>query len=105
MQRAEFHWDSILRMVEGLILGVLDKVSISGKWYKRDIRLETLIAKRRLLRRMKGEMLSKNWDIWLDLYCEHFSRNKYGIKKNFEAIRKKSVKYVNCRIASKLQLN
>ena len=98
----DIEFDGIMRLVEGIILGVLDQISISGKWYPRDISLITLESKRQKLEEMRIWFKDDKWTIWLDIYCEYHGYNQRHIKHNFEQIRRKSVKYVNSRIKAKV---
>lgn len=93
--------DGIIRLIEGILLEVLDKCSISGKWYPRDISLKTLKSKRATLKEMYKWLNDDKWQIWLGVYCEHFGRNHRTINKNYLRIRKKSIIYVNNRIKQK----
>jgi len=97
----EIQWHGMMALVEGIILQVLDNISISGKWYPRDISMKRLIEKRRLLRNMLKWFRDDKWQIWLSLYCNHKGYSDTVIRRNFEKIRKKSVKYVNKRIKKK----
>jgi len=99
--KEELRFEGLMRLVEGIILNVLDQCLISGKWENRDISLEALNKKRRILRGMLKWFRDPKWDIWLNIYCKWNGYNKRHIKKNFEKIRKKSVTYVNKRIKVK----
>ena len=39
--REEMKYEGVMRLVSGIILHVLDMVSISGKWTNKDIRITT----------------------------------------------------------------
>lgn len=41
---------------------------------------------------------TKQWDVWLDIYCDYKLYNIFDIKRNFENIRRKSLRYVNSKI-------
>lgn len=101
MEERELDFDGVMRLIEGILLEVLDKSSISGKWYPRDISLKTLKQKKATLHEMYSWLRSDKWDIWLGIYCDHFTRNSRTIKKNYLKIRRKSMIYVNKRIKTK----
>lgn len=97
--------EGIMRLIEGILLEVLDKCSISGKWYPRDISLKTLEEKKRILQEMNRWLKGDKWPIWTDIYCDYYVRNQRTIHKNYLRIRNKSIRYVNKRIKEKkLQL-
>ena len=92
-------FESLMKLIEGIVLLVLDHVSISGKWYPREnISMETLLKKKGLLTDMGKWMKTEDWNIWTGIYSEYSKANRYYIKKKFEKIRKESMKYVNTRI-------
>jgi len=97
----EIEYQGCIRLIEGIILRVLDDISISGKWYNRDLSLNILKKKRTILRQMLKWFRHQNWDILLDIYCNYIGINKKNIKKKFERIRKESVRYTNIRIKEK----
>ena len=96
--KEDVEWEGIQRLVEGIVLHVLDSVAISGKWYPRDIGMKTLLEKRKKLREMGKWMKGWQWDVWVSMYCENKNFVPNIVKKRFEAIRKESTKYVNKRI-------
>jgi hypothetical protein len=100
--KEDIQFDGYMRLIEGIVLSILDNVSISGKWLKKDIALVSLEKKRRVLEEMKLWFKDDKWDIWLNIYCEYHGYNERHIKKNFEKIRRNSVRYVNRRIKNKL---
>lgn len=100
----EYNYEGLMLLVEAIILGVLDNILISGKWVNRDISLLTLVKKKRILFDMKKWFNDDKWDIWLSIYCEYKKYNKKQIKDNFEAIRKRSTKYVNKKIKHKISV-
>lgn len=84
-----------MRLVEGIVLQVLDSISISGKWDDRNLSIITLKGKRKKLREMKQWLSDKRWDVWLDIYTDYYGYKKISIKKNFHKVRGKSVTTVN----------
>ena len=100
--REDIQFEGLMRLVEGIILGVLDQVSISGKWYPRDIGFITLEKKRQTLEDLRVWFKNEQWDIWLNIYCEHHNYSARNIKRNFEKIRRNSVRYVNKKLKEKL---
>lgn len=99
--KEDIKFGGVMRLVEGIILQILDNVSISGKWYPKDIGMDTLMSKKALLKEMNAWLKDWHWDVWVSIYCWHYGYNKRTIKKNFENIRRQSVKYVNKRIKDK----
>lgn len=100
--REDIRWEGLMRLVEDIILGVLDTVLISGKWTNRNIGLVALEKKRQKLEEMRLWFKDYKWSIWLSIYCDHNGYNKRHVKLNFEKIRRNSVKNVNKRIKDKL---
>lgn len=94
----EIQWDATMELVGGIVLHVLDKVSISGKWHNRNIGIDTLLAKRKTLQEMQKWMKTWQWNIWVNIYSQHNKYNGNVIKKRFESIRKKSYSYVSKKI-------
>lgn len=101
--REEFEFEGIMRLVDGIMLHILDSVSISGKWLLKDISMKTLVAKRKTLRNMGKWMKTWQWDVWINIYSQHNSYDNHLIKRRFELIRKESVTYVNQRIEDKIK--
>lgn len=99
--REEMGYEGVMRLVEGIVLHVLDAVSISNKWYPRDISMGTLLIKKQKLNEMRIWMRGWQWSIWVNLYAQHNRYSSHLIKRRFESIRKKSIHYVNKRIYEK----
>ena len=99
--RDEFEWGGIMRLVEGVVLHVLDQISITKKWTNKDISMRTLLAKKKTLKELREWMRGWQWSIWVNIYAEHNRYNNHQIKRKFELIRKKSVRIVNKRIHEK----
>jgi hypothetical protein len=102
MKPEDIQIEGIHRLVDGLVLGILDKISISGKWYNRDISLKTLLQKKDILNEMKEWFKDPKWRIWVSIYCDFNNVNEGVIYDNFSKIRRKSVRYVNKLIRAKL---
>lgn len=100
--KEEIKFEGLMRLVEGIVLQILDRISISGKWHNRDISIISLVKKKEVLDDMRVWFKGYKWDIWLNIYCEYHSRNSRTIKKNFKKIRLQSVRYVNARIKKKM---
>lgn len=99
LDREQLRWESLMRLIEGIMLLVLDHVSISGKWYvRKNISMKVLREKESLLLELEGWMKEENWNTWAHVYGEYSNADYKYIKKNFEKIRKKSLKYVKKRI-------
>lgn len=102
-EKEDVKWQAMMRLVETIILQVLDEVSISGKWYNRkNISSETLLKKKRALYEIGKWTKTKQWDTWISIYTEYVDTNRKNIKTKFEKIRKKSQRYVNKRIKEKI---
>lgn len=97
-KKKDYNYDGIMRLVGGILLLILDHISISGKWYPRKLSMKVLQEKRAKLEEMRLWFKTPAWSIWLNLYCDYHGRNERTIRKNFEQIRRQSVKYVNKRI-------
>jgi hypothetical protein len=102
--KTELQTEGIFRLIEAILLQVLDKVLVSGKWTKRDISLATLEKKLETLKEMEVYLKSDNWDIWVRVYSDYYKTVPHNIKRNFEKLRKKSEKLVRERIKSKLSM-
>ena len=98
-EKEEIKWQATMRLVEAIILQVLDEVSISGKWYNRyNISMMTLNKKKEALYEIGKWMKTKQWDTWCSIYTEYVDTNRTNIKRQFEKTRKKSQRYVTKRI-------
>lgn len=97
----DIQYAGCMNLIEGIVLHVLDSITISGKWYPRDIGMETLLAKKDKLNEMCRWLKGTQWDTWVQIYAEYNHFNHRFIKRRFELIRKKSIKYVNKRIREK----
>lgn len=100
----EYQWDGIMRLIQGIVLLIYDKVAISGKWKNKDISDKALGKKLLVLEEMRIWLKSRKWRIWLSIYCEHYGGNSRTITKNFEKIRRSSVRHVKRRIRERANL-
>ena len=98
----EIQMEAMYRLIEAILLGVLDNVSITGKWKNRDISMTTLMKKKEKLLEMKDYLETEGWRIWLGIYCEYFHRSQLKIDRNFKKICRKSLYHVNKRIREKI---
>ena len=103
IDKEDVEYEGIMRLVEGIMLHVLDSVSISGKWLLKDISMKTLLAKKQTINEMREWMKGEQWAIWVGIYSEHNKYNNHIIKRKFELIRKESIKYVHQRIKAKME--
>lgn len=94
----ELEIEAMYRLIDGILLNVLDMISISRKWDHRKIGLSTLHKKKSLLIEFREYFKTVGWSTWLGIYCEYFVKNKYSMKKRFENIRLTSMKEVNRRL-------
>lgn len=101
--RDEVEFEGIMRLVDGIMLHILDNVAISGKWLLKDIGMKTLLSKKKILGEMRDWMRTWQWDVWLNIYCQHNNYDNHLVKRRFELIRKESTKYVNNRIKNKIE--
>ena len=99
--REEMKYEGVMRLVSGVMLHILDMVSISGKWTNKDIRIITLLEKRRILFNMRRWMKGWQWSIWVNIYAEYNRYSSGMIKKRFHSIREDSIKEVKKRIHEK----
>ena len=105
LSKDAIEFNALMKLIEGIVLLVLDHVSISGKWYPREnISMETLLKKKGLLTDMGKWMKTEDWNIWTGIYSEYSKANRYYIKRKFEKIRKESMKYVNIELKN-IKLN
>jgi len=103
VDKEDLQYHGLMRLVGGIILQVLDNCLISGKWYPRDLSMDVLKKKRKLLKEMLVWFKDPKWDIWLNIYCGWTGFDKRMIKKNFRKIRRQSEIYTNKRIKEKKQ--
>lgn len=96
--REDMEWGGILRLIEGILLHVLDMVSISGKWKKRKISMKTLLLKLHTLKETGKWMKTWQWSVWVNIHSIFNNGDSRFIKKRFENIRRKSIKEVKRRI-------
>lgn len=96
--REDLEWEGLMRLIEGIVLHVLDVVSISGKWYPRHISMHTLLAKKNSIRDMQKWMRGWQWDTWLNIYTDSNNYSSNLIKKKFNNISRASIRYINQRI-------
>lgn len=94
----ELQFYSRMKLVEGIVLHILDSVSISRKWKNKNISMKVLLAKKHTLQEMHKWMKTWQWSIWVNIYSEYFEHNNKLIKKKFENIRRRSISEVNKRI-------
>jgi len=96
--RENYEYDGIMYLIEGIMLHILDAISISGKWPPRHIGTKTLLAKEELLEYYKEWMKGWQWPIWVSIYAQHNGYQPNMIKKKFNTMRNKSLRYVKKRI-------
>lgn len=101
LNQDDIEFEGVMRLIEGIVLHVYDKIAISNKWVNKDIGMKTLLTKKKTLKELGKWMKTWQWDVWVNLFSEHNRYNPKSIKKKFEAIRKKSVSHVNKRIKEK----
>ena len=79
--KEEIEFEGLMRLVAGIVLHILDKVSVSNKWKNKDISMKTLLAKKETLEEMRKWMNAWQWGIWVGIYAEYNNFNSKMIKK------------------------
>ena len=86
--------DGYIRLIEGIILNALDKISISAKWDNRPI-TESMIKHKILnMESMREWINSENCGIWLSVYANETGRNAKQIRKSLKKILRRTTKYI-----------
>lgn len=97
----EIQFEAYMRLVEGVVLHVLDSIAISEKWINKDISMETLLLKKSKIKEMREWLKGWQWETWLNIYAQHKKIGMSLIHRKFIRILNKSNKYVNERIKIK----
>lgn len=89
------NFDGYVRLIEGILLGVLDQISISGKWANRVKTRSMIDRKRAMIDNVKKWLKEEGSDIWIGIYARESGISAKQIKNSFKRVIRRSVKYLN----------
>ncbi len=89
------NFDGYIRLIEGMLLGVLDQISISGKWANREITRSMIDRKRAMITIIKAWFKEEGSDIWIGIYAKETGISAKQIKNSFKRVVRRSVRYLN----------
>lgn len=87
--------DGYIRLIEGIILSALDKISISVKWENMRIMESMIRHKANDMKEIREWLNSDNCGIWLGVYSRETGISAKQIKKSLKRVLRKSTKYIN----------